>query len=71
MSEVVTIRVPEGTKSLFKKAKISISAEFNRYLESRRRSIQLLNLLNEISKRARKRKVSGDSTLLIREDRDR
>jgi hypothetical protein len=52
------------------KAKINVSTDVRNYLEAKTRSIELYMLLPEIFKRAKKRKASGNSTAMIREDRD-
>ncbi|OJI08483.1 MAG: hypothetical protein BK997_00255 [Candidatus Micrarchaeum sp. ARMAN-1] len=69
-TEVITIRVPKGTKALMKRAKINISSSYRSYLNASIKSMKLHKLLKKIHKDAAKIKVRGDSTLLIREDRD-
>ena len=67
---VITIRVPKKVKLTMEKAKINVSVEVRNYLEAKTRSIELYELLPKIFKRAKKRKASGNSTAMIREDRD-
>ncbi|MDE1868973.1 MAG: hypothetical protein KGH60_03345 [Candidatus Micrarchaeota archaeon] len=70
MSEVITIRVPSGTKAILKSAHINISEEMRRYLEAKAKSIRLHGMLHGLRKRAQKIKAEGDSTQIIREYRD-
>ncbi len=67
---VITIRVSRRVKLAMEKAKINVSTDVRNYLEAKTRSIELYMLLPEIFKRAKKRKASGNSTAMIREDRD-
>ncbi len=67
---VITIRVPKRVKLAMDRAKVNVSAEVREYLEAKTRSIELYALLPGIFKRAKRRKVSGNSTAMIREDRD-
>ena len=69
-SEVITVRVPKGTKSAMKRAKINLSEDIRNYLEARVRSLELHRLLPELYKRAAKRRVNLDSTAIIRHYRD-
>jgi hypothetical protein len=69
-SEVITIRVPKGTKAFIKKEKIKPSTEFRELINAKRNMVVLLKEYAKIEARAKKRKVSGDSTEMIREDRD-
>lgn len=67
---VITIRVPKRVKIAMEKARVNVSEDVRDYLEAKTKSIELHELLPGIFKRARRRKVSGDSTAMIREDRD-
>lgn len=69
-TEMLTVRVSKGTKAKIKKAKIHISEEVRNLIESKINAITLLENYKEIEKRAKKRKVSGNSNILIRIDRD-
>lgn len=70
-STVLTIRMPRGLKEKMKKAGINWSKGVRRFIEDRIRSYELLGVLEEIRSRARKRRARVDSTLLIREDREK
>jgi hypothetical protein len=67
---MISIRVPKGTKAFIKRERIKLSLEFRELINAKRNVISLLNEYTEIEKRAKRRKVSGDSTKMIREDRD-
>lgn len=69
-SDVVVIRVPRELKERMRKAEINWSEEIRNFIEGRLRSYELRQLLREVRKKARLRKVSVDSTKLIRGDRD-
>ncbi len=71
MSDVVSFRVPKKLRAKMKKYPIDWSSEVRRFLEERVRGLELLELLDEIEKRASERKVQVDSTILIREDREK
>ena len=71
MSDVVSFRVPRKLRAKMKKYPIDWSSEVGRFLEERVRGLELLELLDEIEKRASQRKVQVDSTTLIREDREK
>ncbi len=69
-SEVITIRVPKGTKAALKRGKIKLSKDIREFISVRVNAARLLREYDSIEMRARKRKVSGDSAAMIREDRD-
>ncbi len=69
-SEVITVRVPYGTKARLKKAKVKLSVDIRSFIETRLNAAILLEEYVAIEARARKRKVSGDSAVMIRADRD-
>jgi len=69
-SEVITIRVPKGTKAAMKRANINLSEDVRGYLEAKSKSLRLNQLLPELRRRALKIKVSGDSSQIIRQYRD-
>ena len=71
MSDVVSFRVPRKLRAKMKKYPIDWSSEVRRFLEERVRGLELLELLDEIEKRASQRKVQVVSTSLIREDREK
>jgi len=70
-STVITIRIPRELKEKMKKININWSEEIRRFIEEKIRSYELLETFEKIRRRAKKRKVRVDSTVLIREDRDR
>ncbi len=70
-STVITIRIPKELKEKMKKININWSEEIRRFIEEKIRSYELLETFEKIRRRAKKRKVRVDSTVLIREDRDR
>lgn len=70
MGEIITFRVSDETKHLMDEMDLNWSEELRRYIEARIKSFRLHKLLPEIYKNADKIKVNGDSTLLIRKDRD-
>jgi hypothetical protein len=69
MSEVITIRVSRGTRSLMKENNINWSEDIRNYIETRAKSFRLNKILKTL-KPVRLRKGTTESTLLIREDRD-
>ncbi len=70
MSEVVSVRVPRELKEKMKRYRIDWSEEIRRFIEERIRLLELLEVLDEVEGRARKRRVRVDSTMLIRELRE-
>jgi hypothetical protein len=67
---MITIRVPKGTKAFVKRERIKLSVEVRELISAKRNAATLLKEYSGIEKRARRRKVSGDSAAMIREDRD-
>lgn len=67
---MITVRVPKGTKAFVRREGIKLSVEVRSLINSKRNAVLLLKEYAEIEKRAKKRKVSGDSAKLVREDRD-
>jgi len=70
-SVVITIRIPKELREKMKKVNINWSEEIRRFIEERIKRYELLEAFEEIRARARKRRVKVDSSLLIREDRER
>lgn len=70
MTEVITLRVSTETKKLMKEIDVNWSEELRKYIEARIKSFKLHKMLPLIYKNADKIKVNGDSTILVREDRD-
>ena len=71
MSEVVTIRVPRELKERMKRFENGWSEEIRAFLEERVRQLELKELVEEIVADPGRPEVRGDSTPLIREDRER
>ncbi len=71
MSTTYTIRIPRKLKEKMDENQIEWSQEVRGFLEERVKQVELIKILQEVQVRAKKRKVKGDSTILIREDRDR
>ena len=71
MSTTFTIRIPIELKKKMEKNPAEWSQEVRDFLEERVRQMELLKTLEEIESRAEKRKTISDSTILIREDRER
>ncbi|MGB9914265.1 MAG: CopG family transcriptional regulator [Candidatus Bathyarchaeales archaeon] len=71
MSTTFTVRIPRELKEKMEQNPIEWSQEVRAFLEERVKQIELLKTLQEIEKRAEKRKTKTDSTLLIREERER
>ena len=67
---MVTVRVPKGTKAFAKREKIKLGVEFRELISAKKNAVTLLKEYAAIERRAKKRKVSGDSAEMIREDRD-
>jgi hypothetical protein len=72
MSSTYTIRIPRDLKEKMEKnSEEAWSAEIRNFLEERVKQIELMKTLQQIESRVEKRKTKTDSTLLIREDRER
>ena len=72
MSSTYTIRLPRDLKEKMEEnPEEAWSLEIRNFLEERVRQIELLKTLKQIESRAEKRKTKADSTILIREDRER
>jgi lipoprotein NlpI len=72
MSSTYTIRIPRDLKEKMEKnSEEAWSVEIRNFLEERVKQIELMKTLQQIESRAEKRKTKTDSTLLIREDRER
>ncbi len=69
-SEVITIRVPSGTKAALRRARVKLSRDIREFINARMNAAKLRKEYEDIEMRARKRKVSGDSGAMIREDRE-
>ena len=71
MSTTFTVRIPKKLKQKIEENPAEWSQEVREFLEQRVKQVELIKTLHEVQARAVKRKVKGDSTALIREDRDR
>ncbi len=72
MSDVISIRIPKEFKEKMKKYSfVDWSDEIRKFLEERVRTLELLEVLDDIEEEARKRRVKVNSAILIREDRER
>ncbi len=72
MSCTYTIRIPSDLKEKMEKnPEEQWSLEIRRFLEERVKQVELMKTIQVIESRAEKRNTKVDSTLLIREDRER
>jgi len=71
MSSTYTIRIPRDLKEKMEKNPEEWSREIRNFLEERVKQIELAKTIQQIESRAEKRKTQTDSTILIREDRER
>jgi len=71
MSTTFTVRIPRKLKEKMEENPAEWSQEVRGFLEERVKQVELMRTLQEVESRAIKRKVKGDSTSLIREDRER
>jgi hypothetical protein len=69
-SEVITIRVPKGTKEAMRRIHINWSESLREHIEDRERAAKLLDLLKDFQKPSKRIRVTGDSTEIIRHYRD-
>jgi hypothetical protein len=71
MSSTYTIRIPRDLKEKMEKNPHEWSLEIRNFLEERVKQVELMKTIQQIGSRAEKRHTEADSTLLIREDRER
>jgi hypothetical protein len=71
MSSTYTIRIPRDLKERMEKNPAEWSFEIRNFLEERVKQVELMKTIEQIESRAEKRRTKVDSTLLIREDRER
>ena len=71
MSSTYTIRIPRDLKEKMEKNPEEWSVEIRNFLEERVKQVELIKTIQQIESRAEKRNTKSDSTLLIREDRER
>ncbi len=70
-TSTLTIRIPRKLKEKMKKLNAEWSKELRNFIEQRVKHLELMKAIEETESRAEKRRVKVDSTLLIREDRER
>lgn len=71
MSSTFTIRIPRELKEKMKRLNMEWGKEIRRFIEERVRNLELMKVIEDVEHRAEKRRVKLDSTILIREDRER
>ena len=71
VSSTFTVRVPEELKEKMRKYPVEWGEEVRRFIEARIRQLELAETIQSVGRRAERRKVTVDSTSLIREDRER
>ncbi len=70
MSEVVSFRVPRELKEKMKRYPVDWPRELREYVERRIRSLEALEVLREVERRAARRRVRVDSAELLAEERE-
>jgi len=71
LSEVITVRVPRELRDKMKRYENGWSEEIRNFIEMRVQQLELRELIEEIVEDPSRPRVKGDSTRLIREDRER
>ena len=71
MSSTYTIRIPEELKEKMRQTDLVWSEEIRSFIEQRINSLRLIEVLDDVGERSKERVLSTDSTILIREDRER
>jgi predicted DNA-binding protein len=71
VSSTYTIRIPEELKERMKQTDLVWSEEIRAFIEHRINCLRLIDEIDEVAERAEQRVLSTDSTILIREDRER
>ena len=71
MSSTYTIRLPEELKEKMREADVVWSEEIRAFIEQRINSLRLIEVIDEVGERSEERVLNIDSTILIREDRER
>ena len=71
LSSSIEIRIPRKLRERMEKfSHIDWDRELREFVESRLRTLEFLQVLEEVRKNSEKRVVKTDSTMLIREDRE-
>jgi hypothetical protein len=71
VSSTYTIRIPEELKEKMRETDLVWSEEIRAFIEHRINCLRLIDVIDEVSQRAEERALKVDSTVLIREDRER
>ncbi len=71
MSTNFTVRIPRKLKEKMEKNPADWGQEVRCFLEERIKQIELIKIIDQIEKEAESGGKQADSTLLIREDRER
>ncbi len=72
MSSTYTVRIPRDLKEKMEKnPEEKWSQEIRNFLEERVKQIELVKTIQQMETRAENRKTKTDSTILIRDDRER
>lgn len=64
------VRVPYEVKARMSEIDLNWSGDIRKCIEMKLKTLELLKALKKVERDARKIRVKGDSTSLIREDRD-
>mgnify|MGYP000421495107 CR=1 FL=1 len=71
MSSKIEIKVPRELRERMERfSHVDWNRELREFVEARLRTLEFLQVLDEVKERAKKRVVKTDSTTLIREDRE-
>jgi len=71
VSSTYTIRIPEELKEKMRQTDLVWSEEIRSFIEQRINSLRLIEVLDDVGERSEERVLSTDSTILIRENRER
>jgi hypothetical protein len=71
MSETFSVRIPRELKEKIDQNPADWSQEVRNFLTERVKQLELLKILQQLDSQPNTRKTKVDSTLLIREDRER
>ena len=70
VSDVVSIRVPRELKEKMRRYRVDWSKEIREFIEERIRVLEFLEILDDIERKAERRRTRVDSVELIREARE-
>lgn len=71
MSTTFSVRIPRDLKERMKGVKAEWSEEVRNFIQQRTKHLEMIETLEKMKIRGEERRVNVDSTLLIREDRER